>query len=414
MKERITSIDVLRGFALLGILIMNIMSFAMPSISYFSPLAYNGTIPNQIIYCISHIIADQKFMAIFSMLFGASTLLFMHSVIKKGKRPSLLYYSRNFWLLLIGWMHSYFVWYGDILLIYALCSFLLYFLRNISPRKQFVLGFIIYLIPSFSNYLSYKYVIDYLEQADQNVIIEYWNPNDETIQKELDAYRGSYKKQVQYRAQMWSSNNENDDSSGDIGGGIIGLSFLIDFFSRAFGMMLIGMSCFTWGVFSNSLKESFYKKMMQYGFGIGLPLSILGLGLAYSFDWDWKYVQFLGRIPNTIATPFTSFGYIGMTMLWIRKDYFKSFQDRLRAIGKTALTSYLFQSIIATFIFYGFGLGLFGHVNRFGQIAIMFFIWGLLLIFCSGWLKRFQYGPVEWIWRMLTYMKLIPILKQTK
>ena len=103
-----------------------------------------------------------------------------------------------------------------------------------------------------------------------------------------------------------------------------------------------------------------------------------------------------------------------MTMLWIRKDYFKSFQDRLRAIGKTALTSYLFQSIIATFIFYGFGLGLFGHVNRFGQIAIMFFIWGLLLIFCSGWLKRFQYGPVEWIWRMLTYMKLIPILKQTK
>ena len=148
-------------------------------------------------------------------------------------------------------MHSYFVWYGDILLIYALCSFLLYFLRNISPRKQFVLGFIIYLIPSFSNYLSYKYVIDYLEQADQNVIIEYWNPNDETIQKELDAYRGSYKKQVQYRSQMWSSNNENDDSSGDIGGGIIGLSFLIDFFSRAFGMRLIGMSCFTWGVFSN-------------------------------------------------------------------------------------------------------------------------------------------------------------------
>ena len=130
----------LRGFALLGILIMNIMSFAMPSISYFSPLAYNGTIPNQIIYCISHIIADQKFLAIFSMLFGASTLLFMHSVIKKGKRPSLLYYSRNFWLLLIGWMHSYFIWYGDILLIHALCSFLLYFLRNISgvPGKSFL------------------------------------------------------------------------------------------------------------------------------------------------------------------------------------------------------------------------------------------------------------------------------------
>ena len=101
-NARIESIDILRGFALLGILIMNISSFAMPSMAYFSPVAYAVNNMNHIVYSFTHIIADQKFMAIFSMLFGASTLLFINSAIKRGKNPLFLFYSRNFWLLIIG------------------------------------------------------------------------------------------------------------------------------------------------------------------------------------------------------------------------------------------------------------------------------------------------------------------------
>ena len=414
MNERITSIDVLRGFALLGILIMNITSFAMPSMAYFSPVVYDINTSNHIIYCITHVIADQKFMAIFSMLFGASTILFIDSVVERGKRPLLLFCNRNFWLLIIGWIHSYFLWYGDILFIYALCAFLLFFFKNLTPKKQFILGSLIYLIPTFSNYATHEYVIDNLDQTEQNIIIQHWNPSDEILQQELDAYRGSYKKQVQYREQMWSSNNENNDSSGDIGRGIIGLAFLIDLFSRSFGMMLIGMACFSWGVFSNSLSKSFYKKLMIYGLGIGLPLSMIGLFFTYSFDWDWKYIQFLGRSPNNIATPLIAFGYIGIIMLWIRKGSFINLQEKLRTIGKTALTAYLLQTVIATFIFYGIGLGLFGYVNRAYQLVIMCFIWFALLILCPMWLSKYQYGPVEWIWRMLTHLKLIPLLRQNK
>ena len=173
MNDRIISIDVLRGFALLGILIMNITSFAMPSMSYFSPLVYDVSFTNHIIYCISHVIADQKFMAIFSMLFGASTLLFINSSIKKGKRPFLLFYFRNFWLLIIGYIHSTYFWYGDILFIYAFCSFFLYFFKTVSPWKQFILGSIIYLFPSITNYLTYEYVIDHLDQSEHMVIIEH-------------------------------------------------------------------------------------------------------------------------------------------------------------------------------------------------------------------------------------------------
>ena len=125
----------------------------------------------------------------------------------------------------------------------------------------------------------------------------------------------------------------------------------------------------------------------------------------------WKYVQFLARSPNHIATPFISFGYIGLIMIWIRKGIMRNFQNRLSAIGRTALTSYLIQTILATFIFYGFGLGLFGYMDRLSQILIMIFIWGLLLVCCIKWLERFQYGPIEWIWRMMTNIKLMPILK---
>ena len=411
-NERIESIDVLRGFALLGILMMNISSFAMPSISYFSPVVYDIKIMNHIIYSVTHIIADQKFMAIFSMLFGASTLLFINSARKRGKSPLLLFYSRNFWLLIIGEIHLSYLWYGDILGIYALCSFPLFIFKNLTPKKQFILGCLIYLIPSFSNYVNYKYVIDNLDSVEQNAIMQYWNPSDENLRKELDVYRGSYKKQVQYRAEMFSSNNENKESSGEIGEGIIGISILIDLFSRSFGMMLIGMACFSWGVFNNTLTKSFYKKLLIYGFGIGFPLSMMGLFFNYYFDWHWKYLQFFGRTPNNIATPFIAFGYISLIMLWIRKGSFKNLQEDLRSIGKTALTAYLMQTVIATFIFYGFGLGLFGHVNRAYQLVIMFFIWFVLIKLCPLWLSKYQYGPVEWIWRMLTHFKWVVLLRK--
>ena len=413
MNERIESIDILRGFALLGILIMNISSFAMPSMAYYSPVVYDINPLNHIIYSVTHIIADQKFMAIFSMLFGASTILFINSVKKKEKSPLLLFYSRNFWLLMLGWIHSTYLWYGDILLFYALCAFILFLFKNLSPKKKFILGCLIYLLPTFLNYATYEYVIDHLGQEEQDVIIKHWNPSNEILQQEIDAYRGSYKKQVQHRAQMWSSNEYNEDnSSGGIGAGIIGLSLLIDLFCRSFGMMLIGMACFSWGVFSNTLTKTFYKKLVIYGFGIGLPLSMIGLFYTYLYDWDWKYIQFLGRSPNNIATPLIAFGYIGVIMIWIQEDKFKSLQEKLRAIGKSALTAYLIQTLISTFIFYGIGLGLFGYVNRLYQLVIMFFIWGVLLKLCPLWLSKYQFGPIEWIWRILTHMKMVNLLKQ--
>jgi uncharacterized protein len=140
-------------------------------------------------------------------------------------------------------------------------------------------------------------------------------------------------------------------------------------------------------------------------------LSAGGLALAYHYNWDWHYMQFIGRAPNHIATPFIAFGYIGIIMLCIKNAVALKLQERLKSIGKTALTGYLVQSFLATYVFYGFGLSLFGQVNRIEQLAIVTFIWAILMLVSSIWLKKFYYGPIEWIWRMLTHLKFIPISK---
>ena len=409
MKERIISIDILRGFAVLGILIMNIVSFSMPMMAYFNPYIHASSVYDHILYCVGHVLADQKFMAIFSMLFGASTILFIESIKKKGKSPLLLFYSRNFWLIVIGVLHSTYIWYGDVLLIYATCSFILYFFKNLQSRTQFILGFVIYFIPSFSNYLMETYLVNHLSIADEKVMMEMYHPTPANINEEIQAMRGTYAQQLEYRSKMFEPNDEHKE--GILGGAIIGISFLIDLFARSFGMMLIGMACHHWGVFSNSRSFNFYKNMIKHGFSIGVPIAIIGLFLSYHHVWDWRYMQYLGRLPNQIATPFIAFAYVGLIILLIRKDLLSPMLQRLSFVGKTALTSYLLQSVVATIIFYGFGLGLFGEVDRIGQLIVVFFIWWSLLVGCQWWMQKYKYGPVEWVWRCLTNLNIYQFKK---
>ena len=151
--------------------------------------------------------------------------------------------------------------------------------------------------------------------------------------------------------------------------------------------------------------------MIKHGFSIGVPIAIIGLFLSYHHVWDWRYMQYLGRLPNQIATPFIAFAYVGLIMLLIRKDLFSPMLQRLSFVGKTALTSYLLQSVVATIIFYGFGLGLFGKVDRIGQLIVVFFIWWSLLVGCQWWMQKYKYGPVEWVWRCLTNLNIYQFKK---
>ena len=406
MSQRIYSIDMLRGFALLGILIMNIISFSMPAMAYFNPKVYMLSFIDELVFGFSHVLADQKFMAIFSMLFGASTILFIDSATKKGKRAGLLFYSRNFWLLIIGIFHATFIWYGDILFIYAICAFVLFFFKKLNIKPLIIIGLFFYLIPIFYNVFVYTSVLEKLNKKEKTTIQNHWQPNEEDIRDEIWVYQSSYAEMLQYTLE----DEGNSGNEKNIGSLIIGLHYMFDFLLRSLGMMLIGMAFYKKKVLNNSKKKSYYKKMSIYGFGIGIPIAVIGLLLNYHFNWEWEFSFLLGRLLNSVATPFIAFGYIGLVMLWNRSNLFKTLQNRLQELGKIALSGYLMQSLLATTIFYGFGFGLFGEMNRVEQLLIVLLIWIILLIFAKTWTRKFIYGPAEWIWRTLTHFRKISIV----
>lgn len=407
MKQRIDAIDILRGFALLGILLMNMSSYAMPAIAYFNPTVYGGIeLWNRLVFSLSHIFADQKMMALFSMLFGASVMLVTGNMEKRGESPLKFYYFRNFWLLIFGLIHSIFIWNGDILVVYALCSFILYWLRHLPPKLQMGLGLLLFFIPSFFN-VWVNGALPYLQEADWRYLESYWQPATTAVTAEIDLYQGSYADQVVYRL--------NEDSvlvSYTDGQDLLEMSLLLEFFCRALGMMLVGMAFYSWGILSGKRSVNFYVNMALVGFGLGLPIVLIGLYQYTAHNWNAAYSLFLGRIPNHIATPLIASGYIALVMLWSRSGFLTNLRDRLAAVGRMALTNYIGQSLIATFVFYGFGLGLFGSVNRVQQLLLILFIWSIQILFSSWWLSRFQYGPLEWVWRCLSYWRWQPLLKK--
>lgn len=406
MKNRIIAIDVLRGFALLGILLMNIMSFSMPDIAYLNPTIYGGDdLWNRFVYSVTHLIADQKFMALFSMLFGASVMLLTNKLSTRKQNPAKAHYIRNMWLFIIGLTHATLIWDGDILMIYAVSAFMLYFFRNVAPKWQLLLGLMIYLSPSLLN-LSIQYLLPELNTAGRDALIAYWQPSQEEIEYELAHFRGGYAKQVAYR---WKTEHALACSEGQ---NLLNLSFFVDLFARAFGMMLTGMAFYTWGILTAQRSDNFYRRMLIIGFGLGFPLALLGLGLSVLYEWQWQYVFFLQRIPNHLATPLIANGYIGLIMLWSRRSMWLFLREPLAAVGRTALTNYIGQSLIGTFIFYGFGLGLYGHIDRITQLFVILVIWGIQLFVASWWLSHFHYGPLEWLLRLLTYLKWQPIRRE--
>jgi len=159
--ERIVPIDVLRGFALLGILVMNIQSFAMPDAAYMNPTAYGDLSgANFAVWLLSHVFADQKFMTIFSMLFGAGIVLMTSRAEARQGRSAALHYRRMGALWVIGMLHAYLLWYGDILYSYAMCGLLVYLFRNFRPRWLMTLGLISITIPAILSLLLTKTALD--------------------------------------------------------------------------------------------------------------------------------------------------------------------------------------------------------------------------------------------------------------
>ncbi|MEN8156166.1 MAG: DUF418 domain-containing protein [Bacteroidota bacterium] len=387
--KRIISIDVLRGIAVLGILIMNIQSFSMPSAAYINPTAYGDlTGINRWVWIFSHILASEKFMSIFSMLFGAGMVIFAENAERKGRNPALLHYRRMGWLLLFGLLHGYLLWYGDILVSYSLCGMLLFLFRKLPPQRLIWIGFGFYLVPVILDSL-FAFSMPFWPEESVYSTLQSWKPDDETIRHYLDGYRGGWLGQMELRVH-----------------GTLFLQtgyFMMQSFWRVFSMMLMGMALYRWRVLSAERSTSFYLRMTLTGLVAGYALSGLGVVLNFREQWSMEWSMFLGTHLNYVGSVGVALGYTGLIMLICKWSGMPRFKSLFASVGRMAFTNYILTTLLCTSIFYGHGFGLYGSVERVFQLLIVLGVWILLMVISPLWLKRFRYGPLEAVWRKLTY-----------
>ncbi|ELY41602.1 DUF418 domain-containing protein [Natronorubrum sulfidifaciens] len=400
-SDRIVALDALRGFALLGILVINIWLFALPTVATFNPTLYGDfTGGNYVAWLISHVFFERKFVTLFTFMFGGGMVLFLESKARKGQPGRKLHLSRTFWLLVIGLGHAYLLWYGDILVFYALCGFIVVWVWRWRPVRQFILGIVLFSIPSVLYLLmgmGYLFLpAEGRAEIEAELLAAFgaeFSP-----EQEIEIYQGEWLDQVAHRTPVLFEYHT--------------LGFLFELFWMLGGLMIVGMSLYKWGVLSNQRSTRFYKRVLVGAGGVGLALVLVGVWLREVFAWETVPVLTLAFQFNYWGSLLLATGYLAGIMLLCRWLQDGLVVQAFTAVGRTAFTNYLLQTVIATSIFYGHGLGLFGQLSLLELLGVVVLIWAIQIPLSMWWLGRFRYGPVEWVWRTLTYGQRQPIRRE--
>lgn len=393
--DRIDALDLLRGFAVLGILVMNVQSYGMPGSAYFFPTSFGDMSGlNGLVWWIGDLFFESKFITLFSLLFGAGVALMSDRANAAGRGFAGLHYRRMGWLLAIGLIHAYALWHGDILVTYAVCGLWLFLWRRSSVRKLVIWSMIFLLIGSSMSCLS-GWSSRFWPEETVVEMEEGFFPPQEEIDTEVADMQGSYAEQSKHRIK---------------GSAFMHATVLPWFmFWRGMGVMLLGMALYRSGFLSGDADVRTYRRWLLIGFPIGLALTMWGNWRTLAIEWDVLPSFFhLGQYSYWGSIPM-ALGWISLWMLIRRSGAAAGLQVRLKAAGRMALTNYLSQTVLCVLIFTGTGLGLFGRVPRIGQAALVVAIWALQLAWSPWWLARFRFGPAEWLWRSLSYRRRQPM-----
>lgn len=392
--ERLESLDVLRGFALLGILAMNIRMMAAPFGAYLYPYAlweFEGA--NRAAYMFTAVFFDLKMMGLFSMLFGAGVVLYAGKG-GAGAPTTGLWFRRMGWLLAIGLVHAYLIWNGDILVPYALCGLLvLWWVRNWSPRALLIGGLAMLTIGALLN-AGQMLAWDSMSAADRAEQLEFMSPTPAQAQQQLADMHGGYLEVVAGRAPMVALGQS--------------IYFAIFFLWRCGGMMLVGMALFKSGFLTGARAPAFYARTAAVCLAIGVALSSYGFTALESIAFAMP-ARAIADSWNYAGAIFTSVGYAAAILYVITTGRLAALRRRLAAVGQMAFTNYLSHSVITAALFLGWGLDLAGRFDYAQQLLVVGAIWILQLVVSPLWLARFRFGPAEWLWRSLTYWQRQPM-----
>ncbi len=411
LDSRYLTLDALRGFAVMGILAMNIVGFAMPMLAYLSPAVYGGTDgPDSAAWLVSFLLFDGKMRGLFSLLFGASLMLIAERAEAGGKNSAAVHYSRMAWLAVFGLAHFYLIWIGDILFLYAVIGCIAFLFRRMDADRLikwalivYIAGFVI-LTTLFSDFLFLQAaatgadpVPEAIAAFDDFLAASGFTAVDTA--RELAAYRSDWTAIVSYRvtehgAQPFTSLWQNG--------------------FETLPMMLLGMALMKNGFLTGRLEPWVYSRLALglLPVGFGLTAIVAAVVLLGGFDLivtlnaaiAWTYP------PRLMLT----LGYAALLVLLVRRFSESGWMAHIAAAGRAALTNYLGTSLVMTTIFYGYGFGFYGEIGRAELYLFVPAAWMLMLSWPKPWLARFRYGPLEWLWRSFARLRLQPMRRDVK
>lgn len=404
--DRILTLDAIRGIAVMGIFSVNIIAFAMIESAYVNPAAFGGYSGASLaLWATNMVVIDSKMRSLFSMLFGASMLLVIERAESSGRSGWWTHGRRMIVLLGFGLIHYYFIWFGDILTLYAVCGLIAFLFRRMEPEKLVALGaaLLVTHMLVFFLFVHGQYLADVAAHAPgaTKAQIKEWNegfgdiyPTAGAIAKDRALHLESYAAFVMHNLRHWTSVIKDN----------------VPFIPDTVGLMLLGMAGYKSGYLTGQWSNSAYRWIAIYAilFGACGGAAIVVYDLTSHFYSVGLIAGFID-----VFTPFATImalGYAALIILLTRSN--GPLTQRVAAAGRCAFTNYLGTSLIASFVFNGWGLGLYGSLQRWQAWLLVPIVWTIMLLWSKPWLERFNYGPFEWAWRTLSRGKVQPMRRR--
>lgn len=420
--ERVVSIDVVRGLAVLGILVMNIVEFAWPDEAYHNPaFAAGSTGPDLWAYYLQIALFDGKMRALFSMLFGAGLVLIAERMTAKGEGLSAtdLLLRRCLWLVPFGIVHRFFLqWTGDILYQYGLLGAVAVAFRHLRPRTLLVLGtvWMLAFVPIGLRKYSQQSATraqameaTQLQQAGEPVpealaaAQRRWQaressipPKPETLQKEIAEVRVGY----------WQLFRNRWDYHHNFQSSFLYYYWVFD----ALGMMFVGMGLGKLGFFHNRCRAALHWTLLALG------LAVAGAQLWWAIAWQQTgfspvalELRLIQDATYAHSRALVALAWASALLLVLRAGWLRRTTTALGAVGRMAFSCYILQTVMGSLLFYGYGFGLFGTIPRAWLMAVVLGMSAVQIVFSLLWLRAFRFGPLEWAWRSLTWWRVQPL-----
>ena len=425
--ERIVILDSLRGIAILGILLMNIPGFALPEpASYGDPTVMNeiGTINFKTWYFIDWVLEGSQ-RALFSMLFGAGIILFISRQEKRleGLWPADYFFRRQLWLMVFGLFNAFILlWFWDVLFHYACLGMIMFAFRRMSPKKLLIAAGICLLLHTARENVDFYRDKQMISKGEAVAAM------DTTRTKLTDAQKEDLGAMTEFKEKFSAEGKKKrmEKSMRKVKGDYASFykyqserSFHTEVFYMYYGLwdvllfMFLGMAFYKTGILMGNASAKIYWMMFIIGLGAGLALSWYRLQPMIDFKFNiFEYTKSVKIEFYQVSRSARAIGIFGLIMLLYKSGWFKWLFALMRPVGQMAFTNYLMQSFLVGLYFYGIGFGKFGELQRHEIYYVVAAVWVLQIILSHTWLRFFRFGPLEWLWRSLTYWKLQPFKKR--